>query len=97
MVTNIWYDPNWKIKRQQFVGKYNLSFQERSILITEKIKRGNSIEQAKRQVNLDTNQLQKIRNRNYYNNLEKTANENMEKEKSKEMKNKLLEGLGIKK
>jgi len=92
MVTNKFYNPNWKIQNQ-FVGKFNMSNQERSLLIAEKIKKGMSLNQAKKQVNMDILQLKKNKCKKYYEEKYNLEKKRLEKELNKEF----LKGLGQKK
>jgi DNA-directed RNA polymerase subunit RPC12/RpoP len=92
IVTNKFYNPNWKIQNQ-YVGKYNISSQEKDILITNKVHKGMSLDKAKREVSLDISQLQKTRNKKFYDEKEQ---EKYIQEK-KELNENLLKGLGLKK
>jgi hypothetical protein len=96
MVTNKWYDPNWKIKNQ-YVGRYNMSAQEKSLLMTNKIKSGLNPYIAKRQVNLCMKQLDKNRRRKYVEDKLSLEKQKIEKENKIEQSKKFLEGLGQKK
>lgn len=90
--TNKFYNPNWRTQNQ-FVGKFNMSNQERSLLITEKIKKGMSLNQAKKQVNMDILQLKKNKCKKYYEEKYNLEKKRLEKELNKEF----LKGLGQKK
>lgn len=68
--TNKFYDPLWK-EKQQFVGKYSMSNQESYLLIKSKMKQGISLESAKKQVEIDKNQISKLRPKKYKNILNK--------------------------
>lgn len=92
MVTNKWYNPNWRTKNQ-FVGRFNMSSQEKSILITQKIKKGMTPSQAKRQVNIDALQLKKLRCKNYYEEKQNIERQKMEREDKIEQNKKFLDGL----
>jgi hypothetical protein len=96
MVTNKWYDPNWRTKNQ-FVGKFNMSGQEKSILIEQKIKKGATLSQTKRQVNIDVLHLKKLRCRKYYEDRENIERQKLEKENKIEESKRFLAGLGQKK
>jgi hypothetical protein len=92
MVTNKFYDPNWKIRNQR-VSKWSISNQEKSLLITTKMQQGKSYEQAKNKVNYCEKVLSTNKSRKYFE--EKTNEMNLikQKESNKEMNKRLIEGL----
>ena len=92
LVTNKFYNPNWKNKI--FIGNYNMNDVERKLLIKKYLGKGLDYGQAVRKVNYDIKCMQSNRCRKHFEEKQSEQNLNIKKESNKEMKNKLLEGLG---
>jgi len=92
---NKFYNPN-REKSKGFIGKFNISSQEKKILMTNLIKKGVPYQEAKRRVKNNIKVLSEMRKKKDYNKYLDKQNELIKKEKSKEMKSNLLKGLGIK-
>ena len=94
--TNPFYTPDYG-KRKGFIGKFNINEQEKKLLITNLIKKGVSYKEAKRRIANDVKVLSEMKKKKNYNNRLEEQNKKIQSETSKEMKNKLLKGLGLKK
>jgi len=94
MVTNPFYNPDW-FKRKNYVGVRNISDQERSLLMTNKIKTGMTYTKAKEVIERDINQVKKIKPRTFKPQSEAV---NLQLHPPKDTANKkLTEGLGLEK
>ena len=96
LVTNPFYNKNYE-KRRGFIGKFNMSEDEKKHLMTNLIKKGVPYKEAKRRIENDVKVLSEMKKKKNYNNRLEEQNKKIQSKTSKEMKNKLLKGLGLKK
>jgi len=94
LVTNKFYNPAWKQK--QYIGNFNMSSQEREIMIKKYIDKGHSLAEANKQVNYDISKMQENKKRKFFREKEINTNLQIQKSKSNEQKRNLLMGLGMK-
>lgn len=90
LVTNKFYNPNWKNKT--FIGNYNMNDVERKLLIKKYLGKGYDYSSAVRKVNYDIACMQNTR----FKKIVELKNLEVNKVKEKELNKDFLKGLGQK-
>jgi ribosomal protein L37AE/L43A len=91
MVTNKFYNPDWK--NNKFIGKYNMSSQEIGIQISNLIRQGLTPTQARSRVFFDINTMKKNRITQFCKEKQEKENIEVNKQRNSEMNKRLIEGL----